>query len=464
MKKILVIDGNSIINRAFYGVKPLTTKSGKHTNAIYGMINIISKQMKAIAPDYAAVAFDLKAPTFRHKMYDGYKAGRHPTPPELLSQFQDAKECLNLLGIHVLELEGYEADDIQGTVAKMALTADEETESYILSGDRDLLQLIDDKITVLLATTGDTISYREEQFLEKYSILPSQFVDMKALMGDSSDNIPGVAGVGEKTAANLIRTFGSLDGIYENIDSKEISKGVREKLMRDKENAYLSRTLAKINTDAPIKESLADLKYNGIHKAELRRKFMELELISFISRFGLDKADEEKTVEKCDSASKEVAIKCVGAGECRELGDKIALELVDGTAYLCNKMEQILEFSGDFSELFEIIKEKSIVCYDAKSIIHETLDMPVHINAILIAPTDKPAHTKSISYAQSQKNIQANTEESYILIFNTLQQASDYMQANPNKPQKDISHLPDALLYYEKTIELLNTELYAQNL
>lgn len=371
MKKILVIDGNSIINRAFYGVKPLTTKSGKHTNAIYGMINIISKQMKAIAPDYAAVAFDLKAPTFRHKMYDGYKAGRHPTPPELLSQFQDAKECLNLLGIHVLELEGYEADDIQGTVAKMALTADEETESYILSGDRDLLQLIDDKITVLLATTGDTISYREEQFLEKYSILPSQFVDMKALMGDSSDNIPGVAGVGEKTAANLIRTFGSLDGIYENIDSKEISKGVREKLMRDKENAYLSRTLAKINTDAPVKESLADLKYNGIHKAELRRKFMELELISFISRFGLDKADEEKTVEKCDSASKEVAIKCVGAGECRELGDKIALELVDGTAYLCNKMEQILEFSGDFSELFEIIKKKSIVCYDAKSIIHE---------------------------------------------------------------------------------------------
>ena len=212
MKKILVIDGNSIINRAFYGVKPLTTKSGKHTNAIYGMINIISKQMKAIAPDYAAVAFDLKAPTFRHKMYDGYKAGRHPTPPELLSQFQDAKECLNLLGIHVLELEGYEADDIQGTVAKMALTADEETESYILSGDRDLLQLIDDKITVLLATTGDTISYREEQFLEKYSILPSQFVDMKALMGDSSDNIPGVAGVGEKTAANLIRTFAVIPG------------------------------------------------------------------------------------------------------------------------------------------------------------------------------------------------------------------------------------------------------------
>lgn len=371
MKKILVIDGNSIINRAFYGVKPLTTKSGKYTNAIYGMINIISKQMKAIEPDFAAVAFDLKAPTFRHKMYDGYKAGRHPTPPELLSQFADAKECLTLLGIHVMELEGYEADDIQGTVASMAHTADEETESYILSGDRDLLQLIDDKITVLLATTGDTIPYREEQFIEKYSVLPSQFVDMKALMGDSSDNIPGVAGVGEKTAANLIRTFGSLDGIYENIDSKEISKGVREKLLRDKENAYLSKTLAKINTEAPIKESLSDLAYAGIQKAELRRKFMELELISFIPRFGLDKADDENAEQKTAVPTKNKEVKSATADECRSIGDSFALELVDGVAYLCNKTEEILEFSGDFSELFKIIKGKSIVCYDAKSIIHE---------------------------------------------------------------------------------------------
>ncbi|MBO5908588.1 MAG: DNA polymerase I, partial [Clostridia bacterium] len=142
MKKILVVDGNSIINRAFYGVRPLTTKSGKQTGAIYGMINIIYKQIKAVKPDYCAVAFDLKAPTFRHKMFDGYKEGRHPTPPELLSQFDDAKECLSLMGIHVLELEGYEADDIQGTVASLAHKEDG-ISSYILSGDRDLFQLID---------------------------------------------------------------------------------------------------------------------------------------------------------------------------------------------------------------------------------------------------------------------------------------------------------------------------------
>ena len=247
MKKILVIDGNSIINRAYYGMRPLTTKSGKTTHAVYGMINIISRQLSAVKPDYAAVAFDLKAPTFRHQMYDGYKAGRHATPDDLISQFPDAKECLSLMGLHVLELVGYEADDIQGTVAKMA-HSQPDTEAYVLSGDRDLLQLIDDKITVLLATNSDTKHMDKAAFREEYGIDSSSFVDMKALMGDSSDNIPGVAGVGKKTAQTLIESFGSLDGIYENIDDKRISKGVREKLIRDKDNAYLSRKLAEICT------------------------------------------------------------------------------------------------------------------------------------------------------------------------------------------------------------------------
>ena len=240
MKKILVIDGNSIINRAYYGMRPLTTKSGKTTHAIYGMINIISRQISAIKPDYTAVAFDLKAPTFRHKMYDGYKATRHPSPEDLISQFPDAKECLRLMGIHVLELPGYEADDIQGTVAKMA-HCQADTHGYVLSGDRDLLQLIDEKVTVLLATTGDTKVMDGERFKEEYGVDPCQFVDMKALMGDSSDNIPGVGGIGQKTAKTLIENFGTLEGIYENIDDKRISKGVREKLLRDRDNAFMSR-------------------------------------------------------------------------------------------------------------------------------------------------------------------------------------------------------------------------------
>ncbi|MBQ4071065.1 MAG: DNA polymerase I [Clostridia bacterium] len=370
MKKILVIDGNSIINRAFYGVRMLTTKSGRFTNAIYGMLGIVHKQMKAVHPDYAAVAFDLKAPTFRHKMYDGYKAGRHPTPPELLSQFADAKECLSLLGIHVLELEGYEADDIQGTVASLAHTAEEPTESYVLSGDRDLLQLIDDKITVLLASNSDTTVYKEAEFVAKYGIAPSQFVDMKALMGDSSDNIPGVRGIGEKTAANLIKAFGSLDAIYESIDSKEISKGVREKLTSDRDNAYLSRTLAKIKTDTPIKETLEDLRYTGPDRQGLRRKLVELELMSFISRFDLDKPDTQEEVHT--EAMPEASYTEADASLLRErLGSTFAAELFDGRLHFCNKMEERYVFSGDFSELFDFLKGKSIICYDAKSLIHK---------------------------------------------------------------------------------------------
>ena len=220
MKRILVIDGNSIINRAFYGVKPLTTKTGKFTNAIYGMINIISKQMNALKPDYAAVAFDLKAPTFRHKMYDAYKAGRHAMPDELRAQFPYAKRVLHEMGFAVLEKEGYEADDILGTLSKRAEARD--IAAYVLTGDRDSLQLISDKTTVLLATNKDTLTMDRAAFFEKYGVDSSQFVDVKALMGDSSDNIPGVPGVGEKTALKLISDFGSLDNIYANLPSDKI--------------------------------------------------------------------------------------------------------------------------------------------------------------------------------------------------------------------------------------------------
>ena len=290
MKKILVVDGNSIINRAYYGVRPLTTKSGKSTHAVYGMINIIQRQISAIKPDYAAVAFDLKHPTFRHELYTEYKAGRSPTPEDLKSQFPDAKDCLHFMGLHILELPGYEADDIQGTVAKMA-HGSPDTVSFVLSGDRDLLQLIDDKVTVLLATTGDTKEMTPETFKEEYGIDPSSFVDMKALMGDSSDNIPGVAGIGKKTAATLIQNFKTLDGIYENIESPLISKGVREKLIKDKDNAYLSRTLAKINTEAPIGKELSELAISETDRGALYTKFLELELNSLIAKFGLSAED-----------------------------------------------------------------------------------------------------------------------------------------------------------------------------
>lgn len=393
MKKILVIDGNSIINRAFYGVRALTTKSGKFTNAIYGMINIISKQLSAIKPDYAAVAFDLKAPTFRHEMFPEYKAGRNPTPPELLEQFPDAKECLKLMGINVLEIAGYEADDIQGTVAYMAHSA-EDTESYILSGDRDLFQLIDDKVTVLYASNQDTVKMQKEEFVEKYGIEPQHFVEMKALMGDKSDNIPGVKGIGEKGASQLISDFGTLEGIYESIDDSRITKSVRSKLVEGKESAFLSRKLSKIDTNVPLNKSLEDLKIKEIDKGGLYRKFTELELHSFIAKFKLSAKDalaeeapsgnltdaNEVKISRAEEVEKNVKAPSVStaatAGEPASdlYAKKLAADIKDGILYLYDGSAESTVSLTDKEAVKSIFaKENGVACFDGKSLLY-TLD------------------------------------------------------------------------------------------
>ena len=370
MKKILVIDGNSIINRAFYGIRPLTTKSGKFTNAIYGTVNIISRQLEAIKPDYAAVAFDLKHPTFRHKMYAEYKAGRHATPEELRSQFPDAKEVLSLMGLHVMELPGWEADDIQGTVAKMAHST-EDTEAYVLSGDRDLLQLIDDKVTVLLATNQDTLVMREAEFTEKYGVLPSQFVDMKALMGDSSDNIPGVAGVGEKTAQSLISNFGTLEGIYESIEDKRISKGVREKLLRDKDNAFLSRALAKIDVNAPIGVGICDLEYKGVDRGGLYKKFVELELHSFITRFHLEAGESTAECKENVTSDDAPEYTCIDAEALAKFNTgSVSIEFSeDNSLYISAECGNYV-YRGELSKISAFFVGRELVCYGAKAIWH----------------------------------------------------------------------------------------------
>ena len=381
MKKILVIDGNSIINRAFFGVRPLTTKSGKHTNAIFGMINIISRQLDAIKPDYCAVAFDLKHPTFRHEMFSEYKAGRNPTPPELLEQFPDAKECMEMMGIHVLELPGYEADDIQGTVAKMAHSCNEETESYILSGDRDLLQLIDEKVSVLLATNTETKVMKTEEFKEKYGILPTEFVDMKALMGDSSDNIPGVRGIGEKTAASLIQKFNTLECIYDNIEDPAITKSVRTKLIEGKDNAFLSRKLARIETNAPINKALDDLKYNGLDKKGLYKKFTELELNSFITKFKLSQNPEESK-QKLANTQNCATNDTIAPVEISNVFSKATditigknnrisvLQLEEGINVFDGEKSYVIPYTDEgLKTLFD--KEYEIICYDGKSLLHK---------------------------------------------------------------------------------------------
>ena len=385
MKKILVIDGNSIINRAFFGVRPLTTKSGKNTNAIFGMVNIISRQLDALKPDYAAVAFDLKAPTFRHEMFPEYKAGRSPTPPELLEQFPEAKIIMELMGIHTLELAGYEADDIQGTIAKMAHGC-EDTESYILSGDRDLLQLIDDKVAVLLAGNSETKLMRAPEFTEKYGITPDLFVDMKALMGDSSDNIPGVRGIGEKTAASLIQNFSTLEGIYENIDDSRITKSVRAKLIEGKDNAYLSRKLAKINTDVPIISSLDEIAYKGLDRGGLYKKFTELELNSFLTKFKLsasDVKDEGKPKSNADSqisffaesdenTAPRAEFSEAKAGVANEICAETISILTQDNGFNISDGDKNITVAFDDKTLADLIgKVNRIITTDAKALLHK---------------------------------------------------------------------------------------------
>ncbi|MBR6709068.1 MAG: DNA polymerase I [Clostridia bacterium] len=287
MKKLLVVDGNSILNRAFYGVRMLTTHDGLCTNAVYGMITILMRHLEMSAPDRCAIAFDRKAPTFRHKQYAAYKANRHGMPEELAMQLPYAKEAAALLGFRVLELDGYEADDILGTLAHLA--ADAGVACDILTGDRDSLQLIDDasSVRVLLATNQDTIVYDTDAFIEKYGVRPDQFVDVKALMGDSSDNIPGVAGIGEKTALKLIAEFGSLDALYAGLADAALTPSVKNKLTVGQESARLSRELAQICTEVPLDVTVDSLGSAELDRAGCLALFEKLEFHALIKRFGL---------------------------------------------------------------------------------------------------------------------------------------------------------------------------------
>ena len=286
--KLLVLDGNSIINRAFYGIKLLSTKSGIYTNAVYGFLNILLKLKEISQPDAIGVAFDVHAPTFRHKKYDEYKAGRHAMPDELRMQMPILKDILKSLGIKTVECEGWEADDILGTLAQACRSAG--NECFIATGDRDSLQLAHGGVKVLLAHTkaGRPVTdiYDENTVMEEYGVTPAELIQVKALQGDSSDNIPGVAGVGAKTALDLIQRFHNIDYIYENLDEIDIKKGVREKLARDKDKAYLSLDLGTIRTNAPVDADINSyIPGDNSGAAMLLAKY---ELYSLIDKFGLN--------------------------------------------------------------------------------------------------------------------------------------------------------------------------------
>lgn len=293
MNKLLLIDGNSIMNRAFYGIPDMTTNDGRHTNAIYGFLNIILKVIEEEQATHICVAFDLKKKTFRHEMYEAYKGTRKGMPEELHEQMPRIKEILQAMHIRIVEQEGFEADDLIGTLSKKG-----EREGFavtILSGDRDLLQLATDTVLVRIPKTKhgktEVEDYYAKNVVETYGVTPLIFIDMKGLMGDTSDNIPGVPGIGEKTAAKLLAEYGDLDGVYAAVDSMKASK-MKQNLIENKDLAYLSKTLATIKLDCPIPFEFSEATYNDPFNAEAYTLFEDLELKSFYKRFSVEKKEE----------------------------------------------------------------------------------------------------------------------------------------------------------------------------
>lgn len=299
--KLLVVDGNSILNRAFYGIRLLTTKYGQFTNAIYGFLTMLLKIQEDVTPDAVAIAFDLKAPTFRHKAYDGYKSNRKGMPEELHQQLQPLKDLLTLLGYTIITKEGYEADDILGTLSHTCKVNGDEC--VLATGDRDSLQLINDKVTVRLASTkggkANAILYDEKKIMEDYGVTPRQLIEIKAIQGDSSDCIPGIPGIGPKGAGDLIQRFNNLDYIYENLDTIDIKDGMRKKLRENKDSAYMSRMLGEIKLDIPIDTDINHYLVNCTQPDEASRMMAKLELFSLIDKFKL------KEVESAEETPKE---------------------------------------------------------------------------------------------------------------------------------------------------------------
>lgn len=297
-EKILLIDGHSILNRAFYGLPDLTNSEGKHTGAVYGFLNIMFRILEEEKPDYLTVAFDLHEPTFRHKLYDAYKGTRKGMPPELVEQVPLMREMLTAMGVKTVSMPGYEADDLLGTLARKS--EQKGMEVTILSGDRDLLQLATDKVMIRLPKTskGKTTieNFHTAEVLEKYQVTPPQIIELKALMGDSSDNIPGIPGVGEKTATKIIAQFGSIENAHEHLEEIKPNKA-KESMREHYDLAVLSKTLATINTESPLEYSYEEARLGNLYTQQAYELCRRLEFKNLLGRFDAE-AVPENTIEQ----------------------------------------------------------------------------------------------------------------------------------------------------------------------
>ena len=362
MDKLVLVDGNSIMNRAFYGImgsRMLTTKDGTYTNAVYGFLAILFKLLEDINPQYLVVAFDLKAPTARHKLYEGYKANRKGMPDELAEQMPIIKEVLRAMNIDIVEMEGYEADDVLGTLSRYG--EKQGLEVTILSGDRDTFQLATDNITIRIPHTKggktETDEYNREKIIEKYGLEPKQLIDVKGLQGDSSDNIPGVPGVGEKTALSLIQKYGSIENLYDKLEKGEddLKGKQKEKIEQNKDLAFLSKTLGTINLEVPITDTLEDFKVEEWDKEKVYDLFKKLNFKRYIERFSLQPGESNNSEQGKDEI------------ENLKIIDKSLDEIIE---LVKNQKQMIFYLDTKTDENPEkIIKEKisSIAIYDNKN-------------------------------------------------------------------------------------------------
>lgn len=490
MKKLLIIDGNSILNRAYYGIRPLTAPDGTPTNAVYGFLNILLKHLDEESYDYLCVAFDVKEKTFRHKRYELYKAQRKPAPEDFLVQLPLMKEVLAAMNCMCMELPGYEADDIIGTVSKICDQSD--VECNILTGDKDDLQLISDNTTVKLVVTRmgrtTTTDYRPEQFREKYGIEPSEFIDVKALMGDASDNIPGVAGVGEKTAMSLIQNYKNIDYIYEHIDELEIKEGVRNKLKNDRDNAYLSYELATIDRNAPIDFDFSAAVRGDYNESELAALFTRLNFRSFISKLKLDKAAEAaEATDTIEGIGKSADFKdLISAARAAKKvaytlsGNRLFIKPPKGDViYADADKEDLKEFFGD-SEISKVgydIKEDIIAVseygIDAPEIPFRAMTFDVMLAAYILDPTQSsyPIDTLCTKYLSAYLDCDDSADGGEQLsMLDVIEPSSDKTQLIINrvyaierlaeKMADEIEKNGQHYLYYD--VELPLTEVLAR--
>lgn len=460
MKKLLILDSNSLMNRAFYALPPMNNSDGINTNAVYGFMNMLLKMKEEIEPDSIIATFDLKAPTFRHKEYEEYKAGRNKMPPELSEQFPIIKELLKYMGIKIFEIEGFEADDLIGTVSKFA--ENNETEVFVVTGDKDALQLASDNTKIVITKKGvsETAVYDSKAFIDEFEVTPNQFIDVKGLMGDKSDNIPGVPGVGEKTAFKLIKEYGSIEEVLKNIDNIQ-GKKLKENLEANVEQAILSKRLATIMREVPIELELKDINANDKENiAEVKKMLIKLEMKSILAKFKDDIPAEKSKVEIKNVDSIEEMIEIFSQKK-----DIIYIDytLTDASIYSKLELEYLilgeenLGININFKQISanndeEAIKALKTLMEDenVKKVIHDGKNLVTFLNK----------HKIEIKGFEFDTAIAAYLIDSSKSKYEILELVNHYAEENPSEEGNNLkiilsSYLP---VIYEKLKEKLHKE------